>query len=50
MPCIYLAIKFISVDLYNLVWIFPLNIKNNVTDIDKYVESFKTSTKKKINI
>ncbi|ORX64890.1 hypothetical protein BCR32DRAFT_297899 [Anaeromyces robustus] len=51
--CIYLTVKYITVDLYYPVWIYPLNIKNNVTDIDKYMESLSNKSlrkKRKINI
>jgi len=46
MPCIYLTIKFISIDLFNPVWIYPLNTKNNVTDIDKYMKTINSKTLK----
>ncbi|ORX44350.1 hypothetical protein BCR36DRAFT_359859 [Piromyces finnis] len=47
MPCIYYAIKFISFDLLNPVWIYPLNLKNNVTDIDKYMKTINSKALEK---
>ncbi|OUM66269.1 hypothetical protein PIROE2DRAFT_6502 [Piromyces sp. E2] len=47
MPCIYLTTKFISIDLYNPVWIYPMNTKNNVTDIDKYMKTVNSKTLRK---